>query len=69
VRAALATPPAPGAVLPVLERVARTGALAEARETAMDFVRLAESALDRVTGDLDTRPLRAVVKSVVDRDT
>jgi len=34
----------------------------------MDFVRLAEFALDRVSGDLDTRPLRGVVRSVVDRD-
>jgi geranylgeranyl pyrophosphate synthase len=69
VRAALAVPPAPGGVLPLLARVAETGALAEAREAALDFVRLAESALDRVSGDLDTRPLRAVVRSVVDRDT
>ncbi len=63
VRAALSTPPAPGDVLPVLARVATSGALAEARETAIDFVRLAEFALDRVGGDLDTRPLRAVVRS------
>jgi len=69
VHAAIATPPAPADVLPILELVSRTGALAEARETALDFVRLAESALDRVGGDLDTRPLHAVVKSVVDRDT
>jgi geranylgeranyl pyrophosphate synthase len=68
VRAALSTPPAPGDVLPVLARVAASGALGEARETAMDFVRLAEFALDRVSGDLDTRPLRGVVRSVVDRD-
>jgi geranylgeranyl pyrophosphate synthase len=69
VRAAIATPPDPADLLPLLQRVASTGALAEARETALDFVRLAESALDRVGGELDTRPLRAVVKSVVDRDT
>jgi geranylgeranyl pyrophosphate synthase len=68
VHAALASPPQPGDVLPLLARVADSGALAEARETALDFARLAESALDRVSGDLDVRPLRAVARSVVDRD-
>ena len=61
--------PRPATCCRSLARVAASGALAEARETALDFVRLAESALDRVSGDLDTRPLRGVVRAVVDRDT
>ena len=45
------------------------GALEEARETARDLVREAEETLDRIQGDLDTAPLRMVVRGVVDRDT
>jgi geranylgeranyl pyrophosphate synthase len=69
VAAALREQPAPEDVLEVLARVVDTGALDEARETARDLVRSAEEALDRVHGDLDTAPLRMVVRGVVDRDT
>ena len=63
-----AQPPA-DEVLELLGRVAATGALDEAREFARDLVRQAEEALDRITGELDTAPLRMVVRGVVDRDT
>ncbi len=63
-----AQPPA-DEVLPLLQRVAASGALDEARETARDLVREAEETLDRIQGDLDTAPLRMVVRGVVDRDT
>ena len=56
-------------MLPLLQRVVATGALDEARETARDLVRAAEETLDRIQGDLDTAPLRMVVRGVVDRDT
>ena len=56
-------------MLPLLTRVAATGALDEARETARDLVRQAEDTLDRIQGELDTAPLRMVVRGVVDRDT
>lgn len=56
-------------VLPILQRVVYSGALDEARETARDLARAAEEALDRVHGNLDTIPLRMVVRGVVDRDT
>ncbi len=69
VAAALRAQPAPEDTLAVLARVGDSGALDEARETARDLVRSAEEALDRVTGDLDTAPLRMVVRGVVDRDT
>ena len=52
-----------------LGRVAATGALDEARETARDLVRRAEEELDRIAGDIDTAPLRMVVRGVVDRDS
>lgn len=56
-------------VLPILQRVVHSGALDEARETARDLARAAEEALDRIHGNLDTIPLRMVVRGVVDRDT
>ena len=62
-----AQPPA-DEVLPLLARVAATGALDEAREAARELVRRAEETLDRIHGDLDTAPLRMVVRGVVDRD-
>ena len=34
-----------------------------------ELVREAEETLDRIQGDLDTAPLRMVVRGVVDRDT
>ncbi|MGI9116046.1 MAG: polyprenyl synthetase family protein [Gaiellales bacterium] len=66
---ALRVQPPADEVLPLLQRVAATGALDEARETARELVRSAEEALDRIQGDLDTAPLRMVVRGVVDRDT
>ncbi len=66
---ALRSCPAPDDVAGLLARVGETGALDEARETARELVRSAEDALDRVQGDLDTAPLRMVVRGVVDRDT
>jgi geranylgeranyl pyrophosphate synthase len=69
IAAALRTQPPADEVLPLLQRVAATGALDEARETARDLVRAAEETLDRIQGDLDTAPLRMVVRGVVDRDT
>ncbi|MGA0122016.1 MAG: polyprenyl synthetase family protein [Gaiellales bacterium] len=60
---------APDDVPELLRLVAATGALDEARDTARELVREAEEALDRVAGDLDTAPLRMVVRGVVDRDT
>jgi demethylspheroidene O-methyltransferase len=66
---ALRTQPPADEVLPLLQRVAATGALDEARETARELVREAEETLDRIQGDLDTAPLRMVVRGVVDRDT
>ena len=66
---ALRTQPPADEVLPLLHRVAATGALDEARETARDLVRRAEEELDRIAGDIDTAPLRMVVRGVVDRDS
>jgi geranylgeranyl pyrophosphate synthase len=69
VASALRDGAAPDDVPGLLRLVAATGALDDARETARELVREAEEALDRVTGDLDTAPLRMVVRGVVDRDT
>ncbi len=66
---ALRVQPPTDEILPLLQRVAATGALDEARETARELVRSAEDTLDRIQGDLDTAPLRMVVRGVVDRDT
>jgi geranylgeranyl pyrophosphate synthase len=66
---ALRLQPPADEVLPLLQRVAASGALDEARETARELVREAEETLDRIQGDLDTAPLRMVVRGVVDRDT
>ncbi len=66
---ALRHEPMPAEVAPLLARIIGTGALDEAREAARELVRAAEDALDRIHGDLDTAPLRMVVRSVVDRDT
>jgi geranylgeranyl pyrophosphate synthase len=60
--------PAPQDVLGLLARVAETGAIAEARAVAHDYARRAEAALDDLDEHLDTRPLRAVVRGVVDRE-
>jgi heptaprenyl diphosphate synthase len=69
IAAALRERPADDEVLPLLQRVVASGALDMARETARDLVRSAEETLDRIQGDLDTAPLRMVVRGVVDRDT
>ena len=69
IAAALRQAPSADAVHGLLQRVAATGALDAARETARDLVRQAEEALDRIQGDLDTAPLRMVVRGVVDRET
>jgi geranylgeranyl pyrophosphate synthase len=66
---ALRRPVAPREVLPVLHRVAETSALGEARELAYDHVRRAEAALDDLDDTLDTRPLRAIARGVVDRES
>ena len=66
---ALRQQPEPAAVPLLLDRVGELGALDEARDTARELVRAAEAALDLLTGDLDTSPLRMVVRGVVDRDT
>jgi geranylgeranyl pyrophosphate synthase len=65
---AIAARPAPDEVLGLLARVAECGALAEARAVAHDCARRAEAALDDLDEHLDTRPLRAVVRGVVDRE-
>jgi geranylgeranyl pyrophosphate synthase len=57
--------PASGAVLDVLARVADTGAITRSRELAHAYARQASEALDE---DLDTHPLRAVARGVVDRE-
>jgi len=66
---ALRSAPDPEDVLGLLARVADSGALDAARDEARGLVQAAEEALDRITGDLDTAPLRMVVRGVVDRDT
>jgi geranylgeranyl pyrophosphate synthase len=68
VAAAIAGGAEPGDLMGLLARVAASGALAEARETAYDQVRRAEAALDDLDLDHDTGALRAVARSVVDRD-
>ena len=60
--------PAPDEVLGLLARVAESGAITEARAVAHDYARRAEAALDELDEHLDTRPLRAVVRGVVDRE-
>jgi geranylgeranyl pyrophosphate synthase len=68
VAAALRARVEPADVLPLLGRVGETTALAESRELAYDHVRRAESALDELDDTLDTRPLRAIARGVVDRE-
>ncbi len=62
-------PPPAWDVLPLLHRVAETGALDEAREAAHELVRGAERALERVHGDIDHDRLRAIARATVDRDS
>ena len=71
VAAALAVRPEPFEVLPILLRVAESGALEESREIALDFVASALGSLDELEAicgqTLDTQPLRTVATSLVDR--
>ena len=66
--AALREPVAAADVLPLLARVAATGALEQVRDTAESYARLAESELDRAPGG-DATALRALLQRVVDRDS
>jgi len=58
----------PADVLPTLARVARSGAVREARGLAERHADLALARLDSLDGGLDAAALRAVVRSAVDRD-
>ncbi len=59
---------APEDVLPTLARVARAGAVREARAVAESHVDVALAHLDALDGGLDSAALRAVVRGAVDRD-
>ena len=65
---ALRAPVAAADVLPLLARVAATGALDQVRDTAESYARRAEAELDRATG-ADTPALRAILKRAIDRDS
>jgi geranylgeranyl pyrophosphate synthase len=58
----------PGDVLPTLHRVVRSGAIDLARAEAERHAAAAEAALDELEGTIDTAPLRAAVRSSVDRN-
>jgi geranylgeranyl pyrophosphate synthase len=58
----------PGDVLPTLHRVVRSGAIDLARAEAERHAAAAEAALDELDGTIDTAPLRAAVRSSVDRN-
>jgi len=55
-------------VLPTLARVARSGAVREARTVAERHAEEALAHLESLDGELDTPALRAVVRGAVDRD-
>ena len=57
----------PADVLPTLARVARCGAVRDARLQAQDQARSALAILDRLDGLADVDALRSVVRGVVDR--
>ncbi|HEY3766077.1 MAG TPA: polyprenyl synthetase family protein [Gaiellales bacterium] len=59
---------APEDVLPTLARVARAGAVREARAVAERHADVALAHLDALDGGLDSAALRAVVRGAVDRD-
>ena len=65
---ALVTRPPPDAVLGLLARVADTGAIRDAQMLAGEYARRAQTALDDLEEQLDTRPLRDAAIRVVDRD-
>jgi geranylgeranyl pyrophosphate synthase len=68
VASALSTPIAAADVLPVLMRVAATGALDQVRDTALTYARSAEAELERAPGS-DTTALRALLQRAIDRDS
>jgi geranylgeranyl pyrophosphate synthase len=66
--AALREPVASADVLPLLARVAATGALEQVRDTAERYARRAEAELERAPGS-DATALRALLQRALDRDS
>jgi geranylgeranyl pyrophosphate synthase len=66
--AALREPVAAPDVLPLLARVAATGALDQVRDTAESYARRAESELERAAGS-DATALRALLQRAIERDS
>jgi geranylgeranyl pyrophosphate synthase len=66
--AALREPVAAPDVLPLLARVAATGALDQVRDTAERYARRAESELERAPGS-DATALRALLQRAIERDS
>ncbi|MDX6524757.1 MAG: hypothetical protein QOI43_268 [Gaiellales bacterium] len=66
--AALREPVAAPDVLPLLARVAATGALDQVRDTAESYARRAESELERAPGS-DATALRALLQRAIERDS
>jgi octaprenyl-diphosphate synthase len=64
--AALREPVASADVLPLLARVAATGALDQVRDTAESYARRAEAELERAP---DATALRALLQRAIDRDS
>ena len=65
---ALREPVAAADVLPLLSRVAATGALDQVRDTAVRYAQRAEAELERAPGS-DTAALRALLQRAIDRDS
>jgi geranylgeranyl pyrophosphate synthase len=68
VAGALRSRPAADAVLGLLDRVEKSGALTETRLLARHYAQRAEAALDDLDDHLDTQPLRLAALRVVERD-
>jgi geranylgeranyl pyrophosphate synthase len=66
--AAVREPVAAPDVLPLLARVAATGALDQVRDTAESYARRAESELERASGS-DATALRALLQRAIERDS
>jgi geranylgeranyl pyrophosphate synthase len=66
--AALREPVASADVLPLLARVAATGALEQVRDTAESYARRAEAELERAPGS-DATALRALLQRAIERDS
>jgi geranylgeranyl pyrophosphate synthase len=66
--AALREPVASADVLPLLARVAATGALDQVRDTAESYARRAEAELERAPGS-DASALRALLQRAIERDS